>query len=205
MTGGDVFDGVGFVKDDEVIGEKITDFLEVFFGLPADEAEKEGMIDDDRRGENGLLAGSLIKTTRIVSAGAWGAEMGFAADLRPDFRIRGEFEIGKGAVLGGEMPVPDSFELGDFAGDKEISGMSHRAFESSRAEIVLASFHENDRNLFIEEFSDQRKIFEKELFLKIDRVGGEDCFALMRFCVEQGGNQIGEAFPNAGSCFNQKM
>ncbi len=108
---GNLLDRVRFVEDDEVVREKISFLALLLFLRAAEEHEKEGVIDHDHVGREQPFARLLKETIRTLAAGFTRADMGLAANLRPDFRIRFDREIAQRSVFCRERPVPDTRQL----------------------------------------------------------------------------------------------
>ena len=84
---GDLFHGVRFVENDEIIREQKSALAFLLFLGTAEQHEEQCVIDDDHiRGEKSF-AGLLIKTTRALPAGFAGADVRLTANLCPNFRI----------------------------------------------------------------------------------------------------------------------
>jgi hypothetical protein len=205
MLRGDILQRVGFIEDHKVIGKEVSLLLEVIFGVKSPhEGEKEGVVDDHDRSELRLDAGLLKKAFGIRSARAGGTDMGFAADLMPDFGIRGEPEVGEGSVFGLLRPFPDPFQLFGLGFKKEIAGISHCPFESTGTKIVLAAFEKDGGEILVEDLSGEGDILMEKLLLKIDRMGRDDRFLVLTARVEDGGDQIPETLADPGPRFDDE-
>ena len=82
-----MLDGVRFIENNEVIRKQktaLTFFL--LLGI-AKEHEEQSVIKHDHVCREQFLACLLIKTARILAASFLGADVRFAANLRPHFRI----------------------------------------------------------------------------------------------------------------------
>ncbi len=99
LTGGDAFDGVCFVEDDEIIPEQVA--LGVVAGVAAGcVEEEEGVVHDhDVRFEQ-TFTGLLVEAAGVVAAGLCGADVCFTADFGPHSGVGIESECAFGAVFG---------------------------------------------------------------------------------------------------------
>ena len=105
LARGDLLDGVGFVENDEVVREKIA-FLALFLFLrAAQEHEKERVIKHDDVGCEQASSRLLEETARILPARFRRADVRFAANLRPDFRVRLDRQIAQRAVARRPRPI----------------------------------------------------------------------------------------------------
>ena len=193
---------MGFVEDDEVVGEEEAFAFGAHFVLGGEEGKEEGVVEDEDFGFGGGAAGVLVVAAGVGAAAAGGADVGFAADLGPDIRGGGEIEIAEGAVFGFLFPFPEGAEFVVFGGAEEVAGAAHGAGEAGGAEVVAAAFEEDGGEGLGEEFLDDGDVFGDELFLEIDGVGGDDGFALMALGGEDGGEEVGEGFADAGAGFD---
>src|SRR5205823_12748742 len=89
----DLFDGVRFVENNEVVWKKKTT-LPPFLFLRATKQHKEQRVIENNhvRGQQSFPR-LLIEAARILSAGFLSAEVSFTANLRPNFRIRLDVQI----------------------------------------------------------------------------------------------------------------
>lgn len=201
--GGDVFDGVGFVEDDEVTREEEVTVLGEGFLVGGEEGEEEGVVHDHDIGFSDFAAGGLIPTVGAGAAFARGAGVGLAADHGPDAGGGGEGEVAEGAVAGGLGPFEELGEFGGFEGGEEVAGFGEGAFEAGGAEVVGAAFEEDGFEV-ADEFLDDGDVFVDELLLEIDRVGGDDGFAFGVERAADGREEVGEGFADAGGGFDDQ-
>ena len=109
---------MGFVENDEVIWKKKTALATLLFGRAAKKHEKQSVIEHDQVGRKQSLPRLLIKTARILSAGFLGADVRFAANLRPNFWIGLDRQIAERAVARFTRPFRDSIEFVGFGAGK---------------------------------------------------------------------------------------
>ena len=76
-----------FIENDEVIREKKPALAFLLCIWRAEQDEQQSMIEHDQIRSQQTFARLLIKTARILAAGFLGAEVRFAANLRPNFWI----------------------------------------------------------------------------------------------------------------------
>ena len=105
LARGDLLDGVRFVEDDEVVREKITALAFLLLFRAAEEHEEQRVIDDDDVRREQSFARLLEETIARLAAGLGRADVRFAANLRPDFRVRLERQIAERAVLRSSAPI----------------------------------------------------------------------------------------------------
>ena len=201
--GGDVFDGVSFVEDDEVTREEEVAILGEGFLIGGEEGEEEGVVHDHDIGLGDLAAGGLIPTVGAGAAFARGAGVGLAADHGPDAGGGGEGEVAEGAVAGGLGPFEELREFGGFEGGEEVAGFGEGAFEAGGAEVVGAAFQEDGFEV-ADEFLDDGDVFVDELLLEVDGVSGDDGFAFGVESAADGGEEVGEGFADAGGGFDDE-
>ena len=201
--GGDVFDGVGFVEDDEVTREEEVAVFGEGFLVRGEEGEEERVVHDHDIGFGDLAAGGLIPAVGAGAAFARGAGVGLAADHGPDAGGGGEGEVAEGAVASGLGPLEEFGEFGGFEGGEEVAGFSEGAFEAGGAEVVGAAFEEDGFEV-ADELLDDGDVFVDELLLEIDGVGGDDGFAFGVEGAADGGEEVGEGFADAGGGFDDQ-
>jgi hypothetical protein len=84
---------VRFVENHEVIGKQIAALVFLRLRDAAQREKEQGVIEnDDIRGDERLAHG-LVVAARIAAAALGGADVGLAANLRPDVRIRLHREV----------------------------------------------------------------------------------------------------------------
>ncbi len=108
LSRGDLLDRVRFIQNEEIIREKET-ALPFFLRLGASQKHKEqGVIDHQDVGRQQTFARLLIKTARILAARFLCADVRFAADLRPYFRVGLDCEIAERAIVRGARPCVET-------------------------------------------------------------------------------------------------
>ena len=190
--GGDVFDGVGFVQDDEVAGEDEVGVVgqRGLLGR-GEEGEEEGVIEDEDIGLGHAAADVLIDAAAAGGAAARGAGMGLAADEGPDAGTGGEVHLaeGGGGVLAKE--VLDELQLGGLAAAEEIATVGVGVFQPGGAEVVAAAFEQLGMK-GTDDLFDDRDVLVDELLMKVDRVRADDGFAPLLEGEFDGGDKIGQ-------------
>ena len=199
------FYGVGFVEDDEVVREEITALAFLLLFRRAEEHEEEGVIDHDDVGGEEPLARLLEETAVGLSARLGGAEVRFAAYLRPDFRIGLEREIAERSVFRPFRPLREAQEFGLLGGGEEFCRLLQGAFEAAGAKVILPAFHERGLELDRQDLFQDRDVFIEQLLLQRDRLRGDDGFFLLLKRVKDGGHEIGDRFPDAGARLDHEM
>ena len=201
---GDLLHGVGFVENDEIIREKITALAFLLFLGTAEQHEEERVIDDDHvRGEQSL-ARLLKETFGRLAAGLGRADVGLAANLRPDFRVGLDRQIAERSVLRGPRPIGDALQLSLLRGGKKLVRLLQGALETPRAKIILPAFHERGLELDRQNFLQDRNVLVEQLLLKIDRVRGDDRLLLLLDGEKNRGNEVGDRLAHAGPGFDTR-
>src|SRR5437763_12558699 len=78
---------VRFIENEKLIGEKEPALAFLLCIWRAEQDEKQRVIQHNQVRSQQTFARLLIETARILAAGFLGADMRFAANLRPDFWI----------------------------------------------------------------------------------------------------------------------
>ena len=193
---------MGLVKDHEIIWKEVTDPL--VLGIPK-ESEEEGVIEHKNLGRLRTTACRLIEASGVTAAGLWRAEMLLTADLGPELLCRLEGKIAERSVRGYRGPLPDAFQLRLLLSGKEIAAMAKGAGKPGGADVVLTSLEQNCLELLTDQTPHQRDILVKQLFLKVDSVGADQGLPPCPDGMKDGGDQVGQRFPDAGSGLNHKM
>src|SRR5438046_10146543 len=102
---------MGLIENDEVVWKKKTALAFLLFGRAAQEHEEQGVIEDNHVGREQSLPGLLVKTARILSAGLLSADVRFAANLRPHFRVGLDRQITERTVAGRARPFRNAREF----------------------------------------------------------------------------------------------
>ena len=110
----DLLEGVGLVKDEEILREEESLPRLLEFALSVQQGEKEGVIHDHDVGIGDPFASLLIKTFSGPGAAFRSAGVTLAADLRPDPLRGSEIEIAESAILRLFGPFPDQLQLLEF-------------------------------------------------------------------------------------------
>src|SRR5690606_28941485 len=136
LTGGDIFKGVGFVDDEDVVvGEQAG-----VFPAEGDISHEQGMVDDDQVGVGDASPGGVVEAVGVGRAAAAETVAMFTLDFVPDRWEGTEVEIGAAAIAGFLGPIDDLLELGAFLlGVEEAVESAGGAFESTETDIVAAS------------------------------------------------------------------
>ena len=102
---GDLFDGVRLIENDEIVREKKSAFAFLLFLGTAEEHEEQGVIDDDHVRGQKSFARLLKETARSLAARFARADVRFAANLCPNFRIRLDRQIAQRSVPCRPRPI----------------------------------------------------------------------------------------------------
>jgi len=206
VVGGGFGDAVGFVENDEVVGEE--DAAGVGFGAGAgvDEGEKEAVVDDDQVGLADTGAGAL-EETGVGRAGFGVAGGGVGVDGLPDVVVGRRLEFLEEAVGGFEGPVHDTLEVVVEGAFEQVGAGLEGAGEALGAEVVGAADEDGGEEIGkrfklgdgAEEGAADFEVFFEDLFLEGDGVGGDDEGAFGFLREEEAGEQVGEAFADAGA------
>ena len=131
--------------------------------------------------------------------------MSLAADLQPDLRIRRRVEIGECAVARLDAPRPDALKFILLARGEELAAMGHGAFQPPGAEIILAALQQHRLERLRQQLLHDGNVLVKELLLEIDRVGRDERLAVFRLRVQDGRDQVREAFADARAGLDDEM
>ena len=200
-----LFDRVRLIENDEVVREKVTFLAILLFFRAAEKHEEERVIDHDHvRGEQSP-ARLLEKAARILSAAFGRAEVRFAANLDPDFRIGLDRQVAQGPVARRPRPIGQAREIGLLGRAEEFVGLLDGALQPARAKIILPAFHERGLELDRQDFFDDRNVLVQELLLQVDRVGRDDRFLLLLVREQHRRHEIGERLADAGAGFDHEV
>ena len=165
---GDTLERMGLVENDKVVGENVAAFA--LLGFASAEVEKEqGVIHHHHVRRKKPLSGTLVKAARVFATRSCRADMLFAADLRPDVRVRLDGKIGECSVLRSLRPFVDPLQLALLGRGKQISRAAHRALQPRRTKIVLPPFPQHGLELDGQNLLQNRDVFVNELLLQVDR------------------------------------
>ena len=127
------------------------------------------------------------------------ANVRLAANLQPHADLRLEVEIAQRAVAGFFRPFADRLELFIFRASEKVARLLERAAQACRAKVILPPLEQHGRQLVADHLAHDRDVLAHELFLQIDRVGGNDPLAAgleRKLCSRQ---KVGERLSNAGA------
>ena len=165
VLGGNVFDGVGLVKDHEVFGKK-QPALALFLILDStQQGEEQGVIEHDDVGGQHPAAHGLVETARILRAGFLGADVVLAAHFLPDGGFRLFQKIAERSVARGQAPFADAFEFLALFGGEEIAGLAQGAFQPGAAEKIVAALQKRGLEFNRQQLLHQGDVLVHELFL----------------------------------------
>ena len=171
-----------FVQNEEIIREKETAFS-FFLRLRASQKhEQQRVIDHQHIGREQTFARLLIKTARVLPARFLCADMRFAADLRPYFRVGLDCEIAERTIARRTRPFSKAVQLILLRSCEKLVCLFQRPIEPARAKIILPAFDERRFELDRENLFQDGDVFVEKLLLKIDGVRGDDRFLVLRAC-----------------------
>ena len=137
-----LLDRVRLVENNEIVWKQKTALALCLLFRVAQQYEEQRVIHHDQvRGEK-ALASLLVKTVRVLTTGFLGAEVRFAADLVPDFRIGLYREITQRTVAGRAGPFCEPGQFILFRTGEKLIRLLPRALQPARAKIILPPFHE---------------------------------------------------------------
>jgi len=114
---------VSFIEDDEIVREQIAALTVHLFLRAAEQHEKQGVIDYDHIRGKQAFARLLKETVTGLAAGLTRADVGLAANLRPDLWVGFDGEIAQGSVPGRARPVRDARQFCRFRGSEKLAGL----------------------------------------------------------------------------------
>ena len=77
--------------------------------------------------------------------------------------------------------------------------------QTSSAEVIASAFEHRELEFYGQDLLQHRQILLRELFLEIDRVGGNHRFFLVRHRIQNRRNEVSQAFTDASPCFDGQM
>ncbi len=211
VVGGDGGDGVGFVEDEEIAGEEDAGRFEGVGHSGADEGEKEAVVDDD---EVGALEGGFGALVMAVFGGAVAAVAGggIGVDPFPDGAHGGGGEFLAEAGFGVVGPLDDALEFVLLGGGEEIAFGGDGLAEAGGAEVVGFSEKKGGAKIGAvleagnggEQLAADREVAVEDLFLEGNGGGGDEERAFLSDGVDDAGEEVGEAFSDAGAGFEEE-
>ena len=115
-----------------------------------------------------------------------------AAYLRPELMRRLEGKVAERSVRGGFRPLLDAIKVRLLLGGEEVCAVPQRPGKPTGAEVVLSPLKQHGLELLVDQPLHQRDILVEKLFLKVDRVGADECLATCAPGMEHGGEKIGQ-------------
>ena len=128
------------VQNQEIVGEQKSALPFHLLLHPAQEHEKQRVIDNYDRRALEFSPGALIKAAVALPTRFLGANVGLAANLRPNLRVWLERQIAQRAVARSRRPDGDFFELVLLRPGEKIVLLLARAQQPARTNIILPAF-----------------------------------------------------------------
>src|SRR5690606_17253839 len=129
----DLLQGVGLVKDEEVLREEEAAARLVRLLLPVEEGEEKRVVHHEEMRLGDALARLLIEAAARSGATLRCAGVALAAHLRPDPGRGGEVEVAEGAILRFPRPLPDQLQLLQLRPREHLPSPRHREHEAQGA------------------------------------------------------------------------
>ena len=201
VTGGDVFELMRFVEDDDAgFGKDSGIRRRAGLQLNGEVGEEEMVIDDDDVALSGAAAHFGDEAALVVGAALAEAGVTARVELGPELAGLGQVvELDAVAGFGGLLPFGNLLILRDFFESVE-DGLAAQRVELVAAEVVGAALHIADAQRAEQRF-EEGDVLEEKLLLEVLGAGRDDDAAARA----QGGEQIGEGFAGAGSGFNDQV
>lgn len=210
VVGGDGGDAVGFVEDDEVVGQEDAGFIAAGGHAGVDEGEEEAVVNDDAVCVLELLAGALVEAGGGVAVfTGTGGTVGI--DGVPDIGEGLGREFLDDAVGACRGPFGEADEVVFFVVGEEVGlpalGVFKGVLESGGATVIAAPNHKGGLEFgvgmkFGEGFKEGVADFEilaADLFLKGDGMAGDNAGSRGANGVNETGDEVGEAFAHSGA------
>ena len=203
VVGGDILDRVGLVENHGlVIRQQVGARLS-----QRQVAEEQGVIDDQDLGRIDSPPRLEVKTPGVIGAAFAQAIAGVALDGVPHSGGRCETQIGPAAIdrLAGPLAHLDQL-LRQVLLRKQRQRFLLGVSKSPQAEVIAAPLHQRDLERFREHRLQKGNVLLNQLFLQVDRVGGNDD-AIVFFAEDRldGRHEVGERLADAGAGLDQQM
>ena len=154
------------------------------------------------RGGAARLEEEALLEVRALEAAA---EIGLGRHLVPHLGARRHRQIAERAVRGAPGPRAQGLDLVEAPLLEHRDRCGHGLLEALQAEIVMPSFQQCEAHgLVAQRFLHERQILPHELFLQVDRVGGDDRALLVRRGPPERGHEIGHRLPHPGARFHER-
>ncbi len=186
---GDVFERMGLVQDCQVVLGQVVDTGHA----QGEIAEEKGVVDDQDVARLHAALGGLPEALFVEGTSLAKAVTVLSADLVPDVRLGERGEIGERALGGVGGPVldhPEGIELALVV--EEIALAAAGLLQTALAEVVVAALDQDGGELIGQDRAKQRDVLVDELFLKRDRMGGDDDPLFVLDGEMDGGDEVGE-------------
>ena len=200
-------DVVRLVEDHEVVLEQHPLLLPgrvILAAVVAEQAEKQRVVQHQHVSGKNPAAGALVKTglAQLGDVGAVAAQLGRAeaalrVDKIPHLRIGRDVEVRQAAVGGLPGPLGDSLQFLHLGGGQQRRRLLPGALQPPGAEIVAAPLEHCERKLHRQHLLEHRQILLGQLLLQVDRVGRDHRLFVLANRMQDGRNQIGQAFADA--------
>lgn len=206
VVGGNGGDVMGFIQHHKIVREEDAGNGGTGGLAGGDEGEEEVVIDDDKIGFADGGAGTLERAMRWMAVPAV-TGIGVGVEPFPDAWIGGRFEFHPQAGGRGLGPIGDAVQFGLLGAGEQLGAGLEGFVEAGGAEVIGAA--EEDGVIEVgeagqtgdgaEESAAEREVLFLDLFLEGDGIGGDDERAFGGLCVEEAGEEVGEAFADAGA------
>src|ERR1022692_1072964 len=201
VVGGDVFQLVRFVEDDDAGVWQYTSVGRVVFGrFDRQVGAEQVMIDDDDVALGGAAAHLGDKAAVELLALRADAAVGARIQLGPQMAVLRQLgQLRAVASFGGLLPVAEDAEVTDLFQSVQ-QRLGGEVVELLAAEIIAAALHVADAQ-FAEMLPQKRNIFEEELFLQGLGAGrNDDAFARTDYR-----QQVGQRLASTGAGFDDQV
>ncbi len=202
MLACDILNGVRLIQHRQVIFRQI-----IHAGhAQCQVGEEECVIDDEQIAAVHSALGGLPVTGVVEFAFLTQAISLLSADLVPHAELRHLRQRRQRSIVRVLRPVldrPERFELAIIV--EQVILPPARLFQTPLAEVVASALDQNRGELIGIDRLDQRDVFLDELFLKRNRMSrDDDAFFVPDRPVDRG-DEIGEAFADAGAGFDDEV
>ena len=202
MLGGDVFEGVGFVEDDNVVFGQVIDAGH----SQGEVGEEQRVVDDQDVAAVHSAFGGLPEAGFVELAFFPEAVAVLGADAFPDAGGGDLGQVGERAIGGLGGPLLDGAKGFELVGAIEKHALTSAGLlEAALAEIVAAAFDQDGAEFVGKYRANQWDVLFDQLLLQGDGVGRDDDAFALADGIFDCGQEVGEGFADAGSGFDEEV
>jgi hypothetical protein len=125
--------------------------------------------------------------------------------VRPDLRVRLNFEVRQRPVFGGRRPRVNPTQFFMFRRGEQGVRLLHGAVQSPPAQVIRPPFQHLVLEPHREHLGQHGEILLRQLLLKIDGVRADDRLLLLRHRKQDRGHQVGQTLAHARPRLHRQM